>query len=79
MRLRAPGRPVPPGRIRSGQLDRAYADAEARDTFAHAHIPLQRFGEATEIVPITMLLGSPLNTSVTGQTVNVDGGMSWGL
>lgn len=70
---------VAPGRIRSGQLDRAFPDDQARAEFSDAHIPLRRFGAAEEVVPVTLLLGSPGNTYITGQTVGVDGGMAWGL
>lgn len=69
---------VAPGRIRSAQLDRSFPDDDSRRMFAEANIPLQRFGAAEEIVPVTLLLGSPLNTYITGQTVGVDGGMAWG-
>lgn len=68
---------IAPGRIRSGQLDRAFPDDGARREFATGRIPLGRFGESQEIVPLTLLLSSPLNTYVTGQTIAVDGGMSW--
>lgn len=68
---------IAPGRIRSGQLDRAFPNERARQEFAAGRIPLGRFGESREIVPLTLLLGSPLNTYVTGQTIAVDGGMSW--
>ena len=69
---------IAPGRIRSRQLDRNFASDQARAEFAAAHIPLGRFGSATEIVPVSLLLGSPANTYITGQTVGVDGGMAWG-
>ncbi|PRZ33548.1 3-oxoacyl-[acyl-carrier protein] reductase [Antricoccus suffuscus] len=67
---------IAPGRIRSGQLDRAFPDEQARRAFAADRIPLGRFGDAKEVVPLTLLLGSALNTYVTGQTIAVDGGMS---
>lgn len=70
---------VAPGRIRSLQLDRAFPDDEARAAFSEANIPLNRFATAEEVVPISILLGSPLNTYITGQTVGVDGGMGWSL
>ena len=68
---------IAPGRIRSGQLDRAFPDDHARAEFSHAHIPLRRFGTPDEAVPLALLLGSPRNTYITGQTVGVDGGMAW--
>ena len=70
---------VAPGRMRSAQMDRAFADEQARARFADAHIPLRRFGTPEEVVPVTLLLGSPRNTYITGQTVGVDGGMAWSL
>lgn len=70
---------VAPGRIRSRQLDRNFPDEDARAAFAAAHIPLGRFGDPDEIVPVTLLLASPANTYVSGQTVGVDGGMAWAI
>lgn len=67
---------IAPGRIRSAQLDRAFPDEEARRAHAQDLIPLGRFGEADEVVPLTLLLASAANTYVTGQTVAVDGGMT---
>ncbi|WNV74164.1 SDR family oxidoreductase [Geodermatophilus sp. DSM 44513] len=67
---------VAPGRVRSRQLDRAFPDDDARGAFAGQHIPLGRFGSPEEVVPVALLLGSPRNTYVTGQTVGVDGGMA---
>jgi 3-oxoacyl-[acyl-carrier protein] reductase len=66
---------IAPGRVRSYQLDRNYPE-EARAAFAAQHIPLGRFGTAEEVTPVALLLGSPRNTYVTGQTVGVDGGMA---
>jgi 3-oxoacyl-[acyl-carrier protein] reductase len=70
---------VAPGRLRSAQMDRAFADEQARERFSDANIPLRRFGKPEEVVPVTLLLGSPRNTYITGQTVGVDGGMAWSL
>lgn len=70
---------VAPGRIRSAQLDRAFPDESARAEFSDANIPLRRFGTSEEVVPVTLLLGSPRNSYITGQTVGVDGGMAWAL
>jgi len=68
-----------PGRIRTAQLDRAFPSDSDRTKFSNENIPLGRFGDADEIVPITLLLSSPLNTYITGQTIGVDGGMAWSL
>jgi 3-oxoacyl-[acyl-carrier protein] reductase len=39
-------------------------------------IPLGRFGNPIEIADLVKFLGSPSNTYITGQTINIDGGFS---
>lgn len=68
-----------PGRIMSGQIRRNFPTEEQRAAIASERIPLGRFGEPEEAAPIAALLISPLNTYITGQTINVDGGMAQGL
>jgi 3-oxoacyl-[acyl-carrier protein] reductase len=46
--------------------------------FAH-EIPLGRFGTAEEVAAMVLWLSSPRAGYVTGQTVNVDGGIARGL
>jgi len=46
--------------------------------FAH-EVPLGRFGTAEEIAAMVVWLSSPRAAYVTGQTVNVDGGIARGL
>lgn len=39
-------------------------------------IPLGRLGQPVEIAELVKFLGSPSNTYITGQTINIDGGFS---
>lgn len=48
------------------------------EEFAH-EIPLGRFGTAEEVATMVAWLSSPRAAYVTGQTVNVDGGIARGL
>lgn len=44
-----------------------------------ANIPLGRFGEPDEIATVITWVGSPRASFLTGQTINVDGGIARGL
>lgn len=39
-------------------------------------IPLGRLGQPAEVAELVKFLGSPSNTYITGQTINIDGGFS---
>lgn len=41
-----------------------------------ANVPLKRLGEAEEIANVTMFLASDLSSYITGQVLNVCGGMA---
>lgn len=78
---------VAPGRTLTRLwTDRAAAMAAQRNVtaeeviaeFAH-EIPLGRFGTAEEVAAMVLWLSSPRAAYVTGQTVNVDGGIARGL
>jgi 3-oxoacyl-[acyl-carrier protein] reductase len=78
---------VAPGRTLTRLwTDRAASMAAARNVtpeeviaeFAH-EIPLGRFGTPEEIAAMVVWLSSPRAAYVTGQTVNVDGGIARGL
>jgi 3-oxoacyl-[acyl-carrier protein] reductase len=58
--------------------ERGVAFDEVIAEFAH-EIPLGRFGNPEEIAAMVVWLSSPRASYVTGQTVNVDGGIARGL
>ncbi len=39
-------------------------------------IPFGRFGQAKEVVPMVLLLLSPLSSYITGSSINIDGGLN---
>jgi 3-oxoacyl-[acyl-carrier protein] reductase len=65
-----------PGRIMSEQVvERIHPDADERQRFAEAHIPVGYFGEPEDVGHLMAFLASPLARLITGSVLYVDGGM----
>jgi 3-oxoacyl-[acyl-carrier protein] reductase len=64
---------VAPGLLAGGMSERILDDHLDQ---ARASIPMRRPGEAEEVVPVVLLLASPLSSYVTGQVWCVDGGFT---
>lgn len=63
---------VAPGFIKTDMTD-VLSDAVKESI--HAQIPLKKMGEAIEVAKAVYFLASEENTYITGQVLNVDGGM----
>jgi len=63
---------VAPGYIATDMTDKL--STEARDAFLNA-IPLARAGTADDVAKVVLFLASDLADYVTGQTINIDGGL----
>jgi 3-oxoacyl-[acyl-carrier protein] reductase len=64
---------VAPGYIRTDMTDRLPDIVKQK---VLEHIPLNRFGEASDVAGICLFLASPAADYITGQTIIVDGGLA---
>jgi len=77
----APGRTLTPlwtNRAAKMAAERGSSAESVLEEFTR-DIPLQRFGQPEEVAVMVVWLASPLAGYVTGQAVNVDGGIARGL
>jgi 3-oxoacyl-[acyl-carrier protein] reductase len=66
---------VPPGRIRSEQIDaRILPTEEARRDWAAKEVPVGFIGEPEDLGVLVVFLCSPRARYITGQVIHVDGG-----
>jgi len=69
---------VAPGRFNTEQiLERLHADPVERQAFIDANIPIGYFGDAEDMSNVITFLASPRARYVTGEVIQVDGGMHW--
>jgi 2-deoxy-D-gluconate 3-dehydrogenase len=64
-----------PGWFATDMTDEAFADPRIAERLTR-DIPMRRVGQADEIGPLAVYLGSPASDFMTGQTVFLDGGHS---
>ncbi len=66
---------VPPGRIRSEQIDtRVMPTEESRRAWAEKEVPVGYIGEPDDLAVLVTFLCSPRARYITGQVIHVDGG-----
>lgn len=66
---------VPPGRLRSEQIDtRVMPTEEARRAWAEKEVPVGYIGEPEDLAVLVAFLCSPRARYITGQVIHVDGG-----
>ena len=64
---------VAPGYIRTDMTDQLPDEVKAK---VLEHIPLNRFGEPTDVANVCIFLASSTADYITGQTITVDGGLA---
>lgn len=77
----APGRTLTPlwtNRAAKMSAEEGRSEAEVLEQFSR-DIPLARFGQPEEVAVMVVWLASPRASYITGQAVNVDGGIARGL
>ena len=66
---------IPPGRIRSEQIDlRVMPTEESRRAWAEKEVPAGYIGLPEDLAVLAVFLASPLARYITGQVIHVDGG-----